>query len=229
MTPEQYDRWKDFASRMARTCFQTNRRPDSRWIAGMVEKWFDRFDEHDVPCVVDWDSSTEYPEGNYYRRREYHASYCDCDGRRQRGKLPEIDCPECHGFGTCHAWVTGYPVCDMVTEFLENQMGYPPRCRACDEYDDDAKCRCEEIELAYREQWDDQWGGPVCCCIRAGLDFASAPSGGVTGFTAGDVRRMYPEGIPDWVFPPNERLRYWMSDKINGTFIELPDEAQLVL
>lgn len=40
---------------------------------------------------------------------------------------------------------------------------------------------------------------PVHCCVRAGLDIASSPSAGVAGFTAGDIRRMYPEGVPDWV------------------------------
>lgn len=38
------------------------------------------------------------------------------------------------------------------------------------------------------------------CCIRAGLDMAAEPSGGVLGFTAGDVRAMYPEGVPEWMF-----------------------------
>lgn len=28
---------------------------------------------------------------------------------------------------------------------------------------------------------------------------AVAPSAGVLGFTAGDLRRMYPEGVPNWV------------------------------
>lgn len=39
----------------------------------------------------------------------------------------------------------------------------------------------------------------VSCCIRAGLDVASAPSAGVIGFTVGDLRRMYPDGLPDWL------------------------------
>lgn len=39
----------------------------------------------------------------------------------------------------------------------------------------------------------------VQCCIRAGLDMASAPSAGVLGFTVGDLRRMYPLGLPSWV------------------------------
>lgn len=39
----------------------------------------------------------------------------------------------------------------------------------------------------------------VECCIRAGLDVASEPSAGVVGFTVGDIRRMYPLGIPAWI------------------------------
>lgn len=45
----------------------------------------------------------------------------------------------------------------------------------------------------------EKWIGPATCCIRAGLDVAVSPSAGVAGFTAGDIRRMYPEGVPDWV------------------------------
>lgn len=51
-----------------------------------------------------------------------------------------------------------------------------------------------QFELA-RERWVD----PVHRCIRAGLDVAVAPSAGVAGFTAGDIRAMYPEGVPEWV------------------------------
>jgi hypothetical protein len=48
--------------------------------------------------------------------------------------------------------------------------------------------------------WDEQWISPVRCCIRAGLDVASNPSRyGVVGFTIGDIRKMYPQGIPQWI------------------------------
>ena len=43
------------------------------------------------------------------------------------------------------------------------------------------------------------WGNLVACCVRAGLDVVASPSAGVAGFTVGDLRRMYPEGLPDWV------------------------------
>lgn len=86
--------------------------------------------------------------------------------------------------------------------------------------------------LPYGDRGDrviERWMGPAMCCVRAGLDMASEPSAGVVGFTAGDLRRMYPEGVPDWVIPPGERLKYWLSDKLNGTFAELPDDAGIVL
>ena len=231
MTPEQYGHWQDLASRMAATCYATHRRPSGLWIREVVAEWFASFDEHDVPCIVNWDNSAEYPEGNKYRERECHATYCGCGGYRQEhGGRPKTDCPECHGCGVHRAWQRAGLVCDMVSEFLDHYRGYAPRCRACSEYDDDdAECRCDEIEYLYVEQWKEQWGGPVHCCIRAGLDMAVAPSGGVIGFTAGDVRRMYPDGVPSWVFPPGEQLQYWPNGGLNGTFAELPDTAGVVL
>ena len=51
----------------------------------------------------------------------------------------------------------------------------------------------EEVERRNR------FANQVSCCIRAGLDQASSPSAGVLGFTVGDLRRMYPSGIPGWV------------------------------
>ena len=237
MTPEQYERWKDFAFRMARTCFQANRRPNSRWIMGVVEDFFDYFDEDDIPCIVNWDNSVEYPEGNPRRRREYHTTYCCCDGKRHT--RPDADCPECHGSGVHYPWIRPYGIGDQMSEFLDGYQGYPPSCQFCTGLYDRltrtpgvselSECRCNEIDRLYTDQWDEQWGGPVRCCVRAGLDFASEPSAGVLGFTAGDLRRMYPEGVPDWVFPPDEQLRYFMSNELNGTFADLPDSAGVML
>jgi hypothetical protein len=39
----------------------------------------------------------------------------------------------------------------------------------------------------------------VICCVRAGFDVAVKPSGGVFGFTAGDVRQFWDGKAPDWV------------------------------
>lgn len=56
----------------------------------------------------------------------------------------------------------------------------------------------ERAEKA-QEQWTEQFMGPVRCCIRSALDMATEIGGGVVGFTLGDVRAMYPEGIPPFV------------------------------
>lgn len=41
------------------------------------------------------------------------------------------------------------------------------------------------------------WENALLCCIRAGLDLAYDPS--AVNFTAEDLHKMYPEGVPDWV------------------------------
>ena len=42
-------------------------------------------------------------------------------------------------------------------------------------------------------------GCAIAACVRSGLDLAVTPSGGVIGYTAGDLRSMYPEGFPPWL------------------------------
>lgn len=239
---QRFNHWQDFALRMARTCYARSRRPTSRWIVSVVEEFFDSFEEDAIPCIVDWDNSGEYLEGNPSRRREYNATYCGCNGfRHNNSGIPNPQCPECRGRGIHQAWESPYAVGDMMALYLDEYQGYAPRCKACREYDDEAECRCDEISDLYYQQWDDQWGGPVHCCIRAGLDCAFEPSMGVIGFTAGDIRCMYPEGVPDWVkgdgpwdtipimgvvsgvgFVPGK-------PEVNGTFDELPDTASLWL
>ena len=233
MTPEQYDRWKDFALRMARTCYAKSRRPSAEWIVGVVEDFFDGIDRDDdwtTTLIESWDHSADHPT-----ERQTWRSYCGCNGYRHEHGEPNRNCDECRGSGTHYDFFSGPLVCDMVMEHFDSYEPSSPECAACrqsrydDDYDDSLECRCDEIEEKHHEQWQEQWGNPVRCCIRAGLDFASAPSAGVIGFTAGDVRRMYPEGVPDWVFPPGEQLHYWPSEELNGTFDELPDDAGVVL
>ncbi len=52
---------------------------------------------------------------------------------------------------------------------------------------------------ALRDAIRELYLSPVACCVRAGFDCAVKPSMGAMGFTAGDIRRMYPEGVSDWV------------------------------
>jgi hypothetical protein len=115
--------------------------------------------------------------------------------------------------GDRHPMCVGDHISDLAEHFIPGYWSLP--------YEDE--------KPGVYDKARNRWVGPVACCVRAGLDMASEPSAGVIGFTAGDVRRMYPEGVPAWVFPPNERLHYWLSDELNGTFVELPDEAQVVL
>lgn len=94
-------------------------------------------------------------------------------------------------------------------------------------------CSCDDDRDAWEEAWIDKWFGPVRCCLRSGIDFANdAHGGGVLGFTVGDIRRMWPDGVPEWVFGTEQRL--WEGPLAgpyveNGTFESLPDDAVVVL
>lgn len=74
----------------------------------------------------------------------------------------------------------------------------------CDyEDDDDEDLPDEEVlderaEKA-RSQWQEQFLGPVVCCVRAGLDMATTITGGVVGFAVADLQAMFPEGVPCYV------------------------------
>lgn len=178
----QYERWKDFSLRMAKTCFYGHRRPTSTWILEQVESWFYWRDFQE-----DWENYNSWDQDSY-------------------------------------------PLCDHISEFYDDETPRL-RCKECKKnrwYRDHDNCKCYEIEERAYYQFDEQWLGPIRCCLRAGIDFACQPSAGVVGFTAGDLRRMYPEGVPEWVMPKGERLYYWLTDELNGTFEDLPDSAGIV-
>ena len=232
MTPEQFERWKDFALRMARTAFKGRRRPGPRHVVACVTEFFGDFetgayglDLDMLPAIIDFDHSGEYPEGHQWRERESRSSYCDCQGRREFDGRALPDCPDCRGIGHFRHWNTAPYVCDVLSSYDEawvpNYWG--------------------DLEGDAWERHQDRWAGPAVACIRAGLDAAVGRSGGVLGFTAGDLRRMYPEGVPEWVMPANERLYIEQYAEcaiglipkgepvLNGTFAELPDEAGIWL
>lgn len=241
MTNEQYERWKDFSRRMARTCFGYLRmRPSKQWVISMVEDWWDQFDERYIPCIVSWDCSNPYPEGHVYYRRTYRGTCWNCV---QKG-LPRATGNHCHcENGEIYYYAKPLAMSDMMSCFWDEIEPNCFRCQACS-HDDcrscyphyerscqkcEQPCRCDEIDMIAHYQWQEQWASPVHCCIRAGLDMAAEPSAGVVGFTAGDIRRMYPDGVPEWLFPKGEHLYYWPTDKLNGTFQDLPDNAEIVL
>ena len=51
----------------------------------------------------------------------------------------------------------------------------------------------------YEEDYTGKFYNQIICCIRSGFDIAVEQSGGVVGFTAGDIRRMYNGEVPNWV------------------------------
>src|SRR5262245_18879814 len=59
MTKDQFEFWKDFAHRMARTTYKENKRPSSRWIETVVEDFFAGLEGQDelIADIVDYDES----------------------------------------------------------------------------------------------------------------------------------------------------------------------------
>lgn len=209
MNQTQYKNWKDFAGRMAESCFKQRRRPTWKEIREGVSGFFECLDPEDVQCIQDWDNSDSYPAGSPHYRRTYITPCWHCHGQKKRD-CQYSSCEDGHIF----RYASPYCVGDMCTEDSESWNPY----YWCD------------LSDAEHEKRDEQFCGPIRCCLRAGLDIAVAPSAGVLGFTAGDLRKMYPEGVPDFVTGGKDhRWSYWMKDEVNGTFAEMPDAAALVL
>jgi hypothetical protein len=146
MTPEQYERWKDFALRMARHAFPDATPARRAKIEEEINQFFwSSYDDEPkrIAEIIDWDNCPPY---------EWHGRtyYNPCVGDEVSSFLS-----------------------DHYHERLGRRGRYEPR--------------------------GNKFESQVSCCIRAGLDCASSPSAGVLGFTVGDLRRMYPEKIPDWV------------------------------
>src|ERR1043166_883195 len=122
MTPEQYDRWKEFALRMAKTCYKGHRHPSRKEIVAMVEDFIGGLCAEDIPCIRDWDNSEPYPEGSRLRRAE--RSYpCGCG---KRGK-PLKGCRACRGTGTVTKWAKPYCMGDMMSKWETDRVYYHVR------------------------------------------------------------------------------------------------------
>lgn len=99
-----------------------------------------------------------------------------------------------------------YCPCDTYREWeLECSPGFYWRILRDLELNLDPDNDVDVDDVAYKraqraeEQWVDQFMGPVACCIRAGLDMATEITGGVVGFTVGDLHAMFPRGLPEYV------------------------------
>jgi hypothetical protein len=220
ITPVQFERWKDFSIRMARTCFKHKRRPSAKEIEENVADYFDLLDENDLASIVNWDHCDPYPVGHPYYSRTYRCPCWHCHGVKKHDC--GYKCEEGHIYDYPEA---AYP-CDVCTEKGERWNPY----------------YWHDLSESEHDRREEQFVSPVTCCIRAGLDVAVSASMGVIGFSAGDIRRMYPEGVPDW-FTGGEDKRWEVipikavsaigfipgEPELNGTFASLPDNASVWL
>lgn len=179
MTPEQFDCWHDFSIRMARTCYRRSRRPTAAWILNAVEDFFAGLDPDDVPLILDWDNMQPYPEG-HRRYRKDSFSWGD------RFAQPHCLCDEMSEWETEYIYYDLYNLLTATEDRRREAAQHRADYEFCDRQNDTI------IE---------RFGGPVHACVRAGLGVAiKGGSGmGVLDFTAGDIRRMYPEGVPEWI------------------------------
>jgi hypothetical protein len=153
MTPEQYERWKDFSLRMVNIAVSARKKKPSRQdVRDNINFFFEcRMDpDEEWRRVEDWDSTED---------SQWHKDH------------------------RTHSMCVGDHISDLAEHFIPGYWSLP--------YEDE--------KPGVYEAAHDRYVGPVSACIRAGLDVAVAPSAGVAGFTAGDIRKMYPEGVPDWV------------------------------
>lgn len=176
MTPEQYERWKDFACRMALNAFPSYREANRKKIERFVRDFF-------------W--------------RQFDGEAETIEGANSWDQGPDVY------------------VCDLMSEFETDGIGVARRRQGLRTGDFLTSVDRKEFGRIYKG-WQGQdmedfweyrrkliWTSPVSCCVHAGLDVVAEPSAGVVGFDVGDLRRMYPEGLPDWVAA-------WFTDPITA-------------
>jgi hypothetical protein len=175
MTPEQFDRWEDFATRMARIHFAAHRRPSAEWILSEVEQVLADL-KPQCEDITDWDGNEGGP-----------VIVGDIVCEFMEGACPEVYFRD--------ARIRDEAI--LIRE-MEGDDGRFDR-EGRDLISDYIREIYSDREHDATMRREDQWYGPVRCCLRAGLDLASAPSAGVVGFTAGDLFNMYPDGLPEWL------------------------------
>lgn len=195
MTQEQYDRWKDFAIRMARTAFVGRKRPSEAWIIERVEDIFADLDNDPerVAVIHDWDNND--PDG--LEKSGYH---CIGDWMTERSE-DDNDRP---GYWWIRRLKDGQRPQRRHNEswdsYWKRRNAHEQRhADKLDMWEEREEERGQDRESMAYDRFENDWYGPVKCCVRAGLDIASSPSAGVVGFNIGTIRTMYPEGIPEWI------------------------------
>jgi hypothetical protein len=96
-----------------------------------------------------------------------------------------------------------YYLCDQVQEFFDDHYHY----------------------IRLKDCYGGKFWSQIVCCIQVAFGMAVEPSlGGVIGFTAGDIRRMWNGNIPDWIKAD------WKDENENDiNFDAMPDETGLWL
>jgi len=127
----QFDRWQDFAIRMAQSVFETATKVRQEKIIKNVKDYFsEREFQDDWDGINDWDGNGD-----------------------------------------------DYFLGDDVNDYFDIYRHW--------------NSKTGEYEGKFLNQ--------ITCCIRAGFDMAVKQSGGVVGFTVGDVRKMFDGKVPDWI------------------------------
>lgn len=77
MTKLQFERWQDFALRMARVCYADSRRPSGPWIVDKVVRFFEGIenDAESISSIINWDNS----RGGGYCVSDQVSEYFDDD------------------------------------------------------------------------------------------------------------------------------------------------------
>jgi hypothetical protein len=218
VTEEQFERWRDFALRMARTLYADGDGefdPSLKWILRELRDFFTELKGQGiVPCIRDWDNCDSYPEGH---------SLAGHDPITRQPNSP-LCLPDMLREGYDEGWVWGVATDRerKVRDFCYRK--WTPWLL--------------EMESVLYQMVRDRWLDAIETCLRAGIDFATEPSMGVVGcFTTGDLRRMYPKGVPGWIkgdppwiiaiVHPVPGIGFRAEQVGESPFDDLPDEARL--
>lgn len=132
MTPQEYDRWKDFSIRMALHAFPDATEARRKKIAANIEGFFSWYDGEDVSEIVDWDNAPAYicdrvddhlSRHLHYRYNERSGEETDC-GNKFANQVScciraGLDCASSPSAG-----VIGFTVGDLRRMYPESLPGW---------------------------------------------------------------------------------------------------------
>lgn len=122
-------------------------------------------------------------------------SYSDLTKARKEKLISEveecIDWVVCNGLETVEDWDSGI--------YENGRLAWGSASTRVDDYLWDNRYEVERENKHGVEVVRGRFGDMLSACVRAGFDMAVAPSGGVVGFTVGDLRDIFEGAIPDWI------------------------------